>query len=192
MQADHDTFDFDDDRPSKSQLKRDMNALQELGVELLDLPDSRLNALQLPDSLLDAIKMARKLRNTRGAQRRQMQLIGKLMRNIDAEPVRQAVAEFKLGRALDSVLLHEAEIWRERLVAADDALQQFLSAHPGVDMQHLRSLIRAARKDRAAEVSQRNGRSWRELFQFIKATLNATRGGDAALQDEVSTDDDDE
>ncbi len=170
MHHSYDDTGADDEfsRPSKSQLKRDMHDLQSLGEDLLTLPASRLEPLNLPEILLDAIKAAKKISNFEG-RRRQMQYIGKLMRKIDAEPVRQAVADFKLGRAQDSLTLHESEAWRERLLAQDDALQDFIAQHPGVDVQQLRSLVRAARKDAAAAPEQRSGRAFRELFQFIKA-----------------------
>ena len=167
------TFEFeaddDFDRPSKSQMKRDMTALQKLGEELLELPESRWEPLALPEILYDALKAAKKITNFEG-RRRQMQYIGKLMRKIDPEPVREAVAAFKLGHAQDSLRLHESERWRERLLASDDALQEFIAAHVDVDIQQLRSLVRAARKDASGVPEKRNGRAFRELFQFIKAS----------------------
>ena len=164
----HDAED-DFDRPSKSQLKRDMTALQKLGEDLLALPESRWGALALPEILSDALKAAKKITNFEG-RRRQMQYIGKLMRKIDPEPVREAVAAFKLGHAQDSLRLHQSERWRERLLAGDEALQEFLTAHVDVDIQQLRNLVRAARKDAANAPEQRSGRAFRELFQFIKAS----------------------
>ena len=167
------TPDFEDedgfDRPSKSQLKRDMTALQKLGEELLALPESRWAPLALPEILSDALKAAKKITSFEG-RRRQMQYIGKLMRKIDPEPVREAVAAFKLGHAQDSLRLHQSERWREQLLASDDALQEFITAHVDVDIQQLRSLVRAARKDAANAPEQRSGRAYRELFQFIKAS----------------------
>jgi ribosome-associated protein len=162
-------LDDDFDRPSKSQLKRDMTALQKLGEELLTLPESRWEPLALPEILADALRAAKKISNFEG-RRRQMQYIGKLMRRIDPEPVREAVAAFKLGHAMDSLRLHQSERWRERLLADDGALQEFLQAHVDVDIQQLRNLVRAARKDAAAEPEKRSGRAFRELFQFIKAS----------------------
>ncbi|UXH80394.1 ribosome biogenesis factor YjgA [Roseateles amylovorans] len=167
--------DPDDERPSKSQLKRDMSALQALGVDLLALPEKRIAALNLPEKLNDALRDARRSTAHEG-KRRLLQLIGKLMRHVDPEPIREAVAEFKLGRAQDSLELHQAERWRERLVSEDPALQAFIDTFDEVDVQQLRSLIRAARKDRALEPEQRNGRAWRELFQFIKAHVLAAKG----------------
>lgn len=175
MQQNTPEFEDDDDfdRPSKSQMKRDMTALQKLGEELLELPESRWEPLALPEILYDALKAAKKITNFEG-RRRQMQYIGKLMRKIDPEPVREAVAAFKLGHAQDSLRLHQSERWRERLLAGDDALQEFLAAHQGVDIQQLRSLVRAARKDAASAPEKRSGRAYRELFQFIKASEAAT------------------
>jgi ribosome-associated protein len=161
--------DDDFDRPSKSQLKRDMTALQKLGEDLLALPESRWAPLALPEILSDALRHAKKITNFEG-KRRQIQYIGKLMRKIDPEPVREAVAAFKLGHAQDSLRLHQSERWRDRLLADDAALQEFLNAHAEVDIQQLRNLVRAARKDAANEPEKRSGRAFRELFQFIKAS----------------------
>lgn len=171
MQEDTPDFDADDgfDRPSKSQMKRDMTALQKLGEDLLALPESRWEPLALPEILYDALKACKKITNFEG-RRRQMQYIGKLMRKIDPEPVREAVAAFKLGHAQDSLRLHQSERWRERLLASDDALQEFIGEHVDVDIQQLRNLVRAARKDAANEPEKRSGRAFRELFQFIKAS----------------------
>jgi ribosome-associated protein len=198
MHPDHDDHDdradfddFEDDRPSKSQLKRDMDALQALGAELLTLPEKRVAALDLPEALMDAIKEGRRIvaGTARSGKKRHLQLIGKLMRQVDPAPIREAVAEFKLGRAQDSLELHQAERWRDRLVEDDNALQGFIDSFEEVDVQQLRSLIRAARKDRAQAVEQRNGRAWRELFQFIKAHLLAAKGGS---RDEDAADDGDD
>ncbi|OWQ47189.1 ribosome biogenesis factor YjgA [Roseateles sp. L2-2] len=201
MTPDHDDHDdradfddFEDDRPSKSQLKRDMDALQALGEELLTLPEKRVAALDLPESLLDAIKEGRRIvaGTARSGKKRHLQLIGKLMRQVDPEPIRQAVAEFKLGRAQDSLELHQAERWRVRLVEEDSALQGFIDAFDEVDTQQLRSLIRAARKDRAQAPEQRNGRAWRELFQFVKGHVLAGKDNASANEDADASDEDDD
>ena len=179
----NDDFDADfDERPSKSQKKRDMHELQALGEDLLALPASRVEPLDLPEILLDALKDAKKITNFEG-KRRQMQYIGKLMRKVDPEPIREAVAAFKLGHAKDSLALHESERWRERLLDNDEALQAFIAEHPQVDVQQLRSLVRAARKDAAAKPEQqepRHGRAFRELFQLIKSEQLRQEPGDGA------------
>ncbi|WP_271009364.1 ribosome biogenesis factor YjgA [Paucibacter sp. B51] len=184
MRTQEDLHDEDDDfdRPSKSQLKRESHVLQSLGEDLLTLPASRLEPLNLPEILLDALRMAKKITSHEG-RRRQMQYIGKLMRRVDPEPIRQAVAAYKLGHAKDSLALHESEAWRERLLADDNALQSFIAGHAGIDVQQLRSLVRAARKDAANEPEKRSGRAFRELFQFIKTErlrVNPTTEGESA------------
>jgi len=170
MNTDHEDIAEDDfyEKPSKTQRKKEMHDLQSLGDDLLTLPKDRLEPLGLPEILMDAIKAAKKITNFEG-KRRQIQFIGKLMRKVDPEPIREAVAAFKLGHAKDSLALHESEAWRARLLAGDDALQDFIEQHSGIDVQQLRSLVRAARKDAALEPEKRSGRAFRELFQFIKA-----------------------
>jgi ribosome-associated protein len=153
---------------SKTKLKQASHDLQALGEAAAALPDDRLRALAISETLLEAILTFKKTRSHEG-RRRQMQYIGKLMRREeDAEPIRQAVAEVQLGRAKDSLALHEAERWRAELLASDDALTRWAAQHPSTDTQQLRSLVRAARKDTALEPEKRSGRAYRELFQFIK------------------------
>ncbi|HEV8691501.1 MAG TPA: ribosome biogenesis factor YjgA [Ideonella sp.] len=167
----------DTERPSKSALKRQMHGLQALGLELTELPESRVARLELPESLRDALAEYRRTRSHEG-RRRQMQLIGKLMRQTDEAPIREAVAAFKLGSAKETLALHEAERWREELLAGDDAVTRWLNRFPATDAQQLRSLLRSARKDAQAEaVDQRRGRSYRDLFQLIKAALAETPAG---------------
>lgn len=165
----HDDSSGDDDaRPSKTQLKAQMHELQELGEALVNLPENRLDGLAISERLLDAVAEYKRTRSWEG-KRRQMQYIGKLMRGADVEPIREAVAAMQLGRAKDSLALHEAERWRVELLADDNAVTRWIAEHAETDVQQLRSLIRAARKDAAAAPEQRNGRAYRELFQFIKA-----------------------
>ena len=155
------------DRPSKTRLKQESHALQDLGEAVVALPDARLDGLAIAEQLLDAIRTYKKTRTHEG-KRRQMQYIGKLMRVHDVEPIRQAVTDMQLGRAKDSLALHEAERWRAELIADDTSATRWISTHPQTDVQQLRSLIRAARKDAALEPEKRSGRAYRELFQFIK------------------------
>jgi len=161
------------DRPSKSALKRQMHDLQDLGQELTELPESRVAKLDLPEPLRDALHEYRRTRSHEG-RRRQLQFIGKLMRKTDGEPIREAVAAFKLGSARETLALHEAERWREELLADDDAVTRWLNKFTDTDAQQLRSLLRAARKDAKAEaVEQRHGRAYRDLFQLVKTALAA-------------------
>ncbi len=155
------------DRPSKTRRKAESHELQELGEAAAALPDARLASLQVSEGLLDAIKAYKKTRTHEG-KRRQMQYIGKLMRRDDIEPIRQAVTDMELGRAQDSLALHRAERWRAELIADDGAVTRWTEQHPDTDVQQLRSLIRAARKDASLTPEKRSGRAFRDLFQFLK------------------------
>ena len=155
------------DRPSKTQRKKESHDLQSLGEDLIALPDDRLDGLPMDESLLDALRTYKKTRTHEG-KRRQMQYIGKLMRRADPEPLREAVAALNLGTAKASLALHEMEHWRAQMLASDDILTTWMKQHPDTDLQQLRSLVRAARKDAASAPEQRNGRAYRELFQLIK------------------------
>ncbi len=155
------------ERPSKTRRKQASHDLQALGEALLELPDEQVRTLGLSESLVDAIAAARRIR-AHEARRRQMQLIGKLMRLNDVELARAAVAERQLGHARDSLALHQAERWRAELIAEDDATTRFAITHPGADLQRLRALVRNARKDAAGVPEQRSGRAYRDLFQFIR------------------------
>jgi ribosome-associated protein len=156
------------ERQSKTKRKAASHELQSLGTSLLELDDDHLATLGLDEPLLDALRSARRMRSHE-ARRRQMQLVGKLMRSADVEAAREAIAERRLGRARDSLALHEAERWRVELIANDDATTRFARAHPNADLQQLRTLVRGARKDAAARPEERSGRAYRELFKFIRA-----------------------
>jgi ribosome-associated protein len=159
-------------RPSKTRLKAMMHELQQLGEALADLPAERLAGTPMPEGLRDAIDEYRRTRSHEG-RRRQLQFIGKQMRLADPEPLREAVAAFRLGSARDTLQLHVAERWRDELVHDEQALGRWAETYPESDLQRLRSLVRAARKDAAAMPEQRSGRSYRELFQFIKPWVSA-------------------
>ena len=175
----------DDDgtgRPSRSAQKRESHALQNLGEQLLELPVSHLADLTMSDRLREAIVDCKKMKLGEG-RRRQMQFIGRLMRDVDPEPLREAVAAFQLGHARNALSLHQAEQWRDRLIANDDALTQWLQLDAGADVQHLRALIRQARKDAQVTEPQerpgeavRHGKAYREIFQHVKAALARGEG----------------
>ncbi|MFN4265439.1 MAG: ribosome biogenesis factor YjgA [Aquabacterium sp.] len=155
-------------KPSKSALKRQSHELQDLGEQLLAMPDARLAAIDMPERLRDALAAYKTTRSFEG-KRRQLQYIGKVIRGVDAEPLREAVASFQLGHAQNALSLHEAERWRAELLADEKAaLARWVESFPDTDLQQLRALIRSAKKDAALEPEKRSGRGFRELFQFIK------------------------
>jgi ribosome-associated protein len=151
--------------PSKTQRKRDMLALQQLGEELILLPTERLNSLELPEDLLDAILEARRITKW-GALRRQRQYIGRLMREIDAQAIRARLEDWNNAAARDLAPLTRAERWRERLLRDDDALRELLSRFPDADEQRLRTLIHAARHE---VVNTRPAHNFRALFRALRA-----------------------
>ncbi|MDO8720246.1 MAG: ribosome biogenesis factor YjgA [Polaromonas sp.] len=160
--------------PSKTQLKAEADEKQALGEALLTLRADLMARLDLPDKLLDALAQAKRITNFEG-RRRQMQFIGKLMRPLDTEPIRAAIDEQANGSADLTLALHLAEQWRDKLIASDDALGQWITAYPGTDSQQLRALIRQARKDIAKPETPgeapRHGKSYREIFQLVKQTM---------------------
>lgn len=170
---------------SRTDLKRESDALQDLGRDLLTLRADLLERLQLPEKLADALAEAKRITNFEG-KRRQMQYVGKLMRKLDEATVQAAQAalqEQHSGSASEKLALHQAEQWRERLIAEDGALAEWLEQFPRTDTQQIRALIRQARKDAQPEgkvanvqVSQdlapRKGRAYRELFQLVREQMD--------------------
>lgn len=168
----------EDEGPSKTQLKREMHELQQLGLALLGLSDSELELVAMEDSLREALHEYKRLR-FHEARRRQAQYIGKLVRAADPEPLRRAVAILKDNRKRDAAALHEAETWRDRLIEDDQALDRWIARHPGSDRPLLRAQIRNARRERAAAIPEgaaRKGRAYRELFQTLRTELRSARG----------------
>ena len=165
--------------PSKTMLKAEADEKQALGEALLTLRADLMARLDLPTKLLDAIKDAKKITNFEG-RRRQMQFIGKLMRPLDADPIREAINEQLNGSAQLTLQLHLAEQWRDKLVADDEALQPWLAEYPDTDSQQMRALIRQARKDYKPEKpgeAPRHGTSYREIFQMVKEMMKAKAEG---------------
>ncbi|MDD2843578.1 MAG: ribosome biogenesis factor YjgA [Rhodoferax sp.] len=166
------------DDQSRTDLKRESTELQKLGADLLDLRADLLARLDLSDKFKDAIADAKRITNFEG-KRRQMQFIGKLMRKLEPEvleAVKKTLSEEATGSAADNLVLHQAEIWRDRLIADDDAAAQWITQNPSCDSQELRALIRQARKD--AKPSKpgalpRHGRAYREIFQLVREQLGA-------------------
>jgi ribosome-associated protein len=168
-----DEFDEDTRAPSKSALKRQSHELQELGKQLLAMPDSRLASIDMPERLRDALDQWKTTRSFEG-KRRQLQFIGKVMRGLDAEPLREAVASFQMGHAKDALQLHQVERWRLELINDEaDAMTRWMADYPESDAQQVRNLVRQARKDAAAAPEQRNGRAFRELFQLLRKVVAA-------------------
>jgi len=163
-----------DSGPSKTALKAEDHARQELGMALAALPASRLAELEMPEGLRQAIGEYRSI-TAHGAKKRQRKFLGRLLRNLEVEPYEQAVEEFRTGSRAQARAFHQVERWRDELVADDEAITRWMAEHPETDSQQLRSLIRAARKqDADTTAEERHGKAWRELFKFIRAHLVET------------------
>ncbi|MEM5372538.1 ribosome biogenesis factor YjgA [Paraburkholderia azotifigens] len=178
------------DRPSKSQLKRDMHALQELGVEIVALPKDALKRMPLPEALDEAVREARRITDHEG-KRRQMQYVGKVMRGLtdgETAALREALDKYKGVNKAETARLHWIERTREQLLADDAALTEFIRQHPAADPQEGRTLIRNARKEAQQDKAPRY---FRELFQWIKNADGAGSDDDIHDSDEPDDDDDD-
>ena len=159
--------EFEDEIPviSKSEIKRQMTALQKLGEELIALPKGKLDKLDLPETLRDAIDAAKRI-TAHGGLSRQKQYIGRLMRIIDAQPIAEQLAKWRNHHSDGNAVFHQMELWRTRLIDDDKAVTLFIADHPGADVQQLRTLIRNARKEAS---QQQPPKSSRALFKLIRS-----------------------
>ena len=161
---------LDGERPSKSQRKRDAHALQDLAVSLVELADSELERVPMPDQLREAVLAARRM-TAHGAIARQRQYLGRLMRDIDPEPIRDALDAIHARGHAHVAHFHRLERWRDRLLAeGDTALQELLAEHPQLDAQQLRSLMREAVRERKANKPPQAARA---LFRYLREQLDA-------------------
>ncbi|HKU71172.1 MAG TPA: ribosome biogenesis factor YjgA [Burkholderiales bacterium] len=158
---------MDDRRPSKTQRKKAMHDLRDLGAELVELSAERLAAIELPDTLRDAVTEARRI-NSFGARKRQLQYIGKIMRKVDAEPIRAALDAWRTTSDAHTAAHKRIEAWRDRLLADDAALAALAAEYPTADTSRLSALIRNAARERSAGQPPR---SFRELYQALRELL---------------------
>lgn len=161
----------EDARPvSKTRRKQDMHARQRLGEALVELTPAQLSGLDLPEQLRDAIAEARRVPTFEG-RRRQMQYIGRLMREVDPAPIERYLALLRNERSRDNARHHEVERWRQRLLESDEALTELARLHPGLDTQQLHTLARNARREMAAGAPPRSSRA---LFRMLREELAGT------------------
>lgn len=169
------------DEPTRTDLKKESTELQKLGEDLLNLAADPMARLALPDRLVEAVVEAKRITNFEG-KRRQMQFIGKLMRQLPPEQheaIRAALYAQHTPSREETARLHHTEKWRDQLLANDDAVGQWLNLHPATDSQQLRSLVRQARKDAKPEKpgeAPRHGRAYREIFQLVREALEGKDG----------------
>lgn len=166
-------FEQEYDRPSKSQLKREMTALQKLGEELLSESRERIKRLPIPEDVRDAILECQSIKNHEG-RRRQLQFVGKKMRGLEEEEVaavQRMLDSWRGASKADTAALHALERRRDRLLKDDDALTELLTEYPQADVQQLRTLIRNARKEQA---DNKPPKAYREIFQILKELQSAS------------------
>jgi ribosome-associated protein len=159
------TSEEEDLPPSKTQRKQAMEELQTLGEELVDLSTDRIKKIDIPDFLRDAVREAQRMTRHDEARRRQMQYIGKLMRNVDPEPIRAALAMIRGESAGETAKLHRLERLRTEFLADEKVLHEIATLYPAIDLQHLRSLRRSALKE---QEQNKPPRSYRAIFQVLK------------------------
>jgi ribosome-associated protein len=159
------TENTDDEKPSKSARKREMQALQELGETIVKLSDGEFATIPLAGELLGAITTARRLKSGEGL-RRQMQYIGKLMRQENIAAIEAALQDLNAGRVLHNQQFHQLEQLRDTLISEGmQAMEQALALYPHADRQHLRQLITTAAKERE---QQKPPAAARKLFRYLR------------------------
>ena len=159
----------DDLPPSKTRRKAEMHALQDLGERLVGIDDGKIDSLAadalLPERLVEAVREARRI-TAWGARKRQLQFIGKLMRDVDPAPIESRLADWSQGIHADTARQHALERWRTRLLDEPGALDALAAAYPGQDTAMFRPLIAKAREER---LHGSPPHAYRELFRALKA-----------------------
>ncbi|MEM4989092.1 ribosome biogenesis factor YjgA [Collimonas sp. H4R21] len=176
-------FEQEYDRPSKSQLKREMTALQKLGEELIAESRDRVKRVPMPEDVRDAILECQQIKDHEG-RRRQTQYVGKKMRTLEPHEIAEIQKTLDSWRGLskaDTAAMHALERHRDRLLKDDGALTELLAQHPELDVQHIRTLIRNGRKEQA---ENKPPKAYREIFQLLKQLQKPGAGADDGEQDD--------
>jgi ribosome-associated protein len=187
-------FEQEYDRPSKSQLKRDMTALQKLGAELIAEPRERVKRVPMPEDVRDAILECQQITDHEG-RRRQLQYVGKKMRTLEDEEValiRKTIDSWKQPSRAETAAMHAIERRRDKLLADDNALTELRGQYPDLDVQQMRTMIRNARREQA---ENKPPKAYREIFQALKllqaGSAKAAADDAAERKAEDGQDDDD-
>lgn len=183
-------FEQQYDRPSKSQLKREMTALQKLGEDLVAESRDRVKRVPMPEDVRDAILECQQIKDHEG-RRRQMQFVGKKMRGLEEHEIaiiQKTLDSWKGASKAETAAMHALERQRDKLLANDDTLTDLLAEHPDLDAQHLRTLIRNARKEQSAS---KPPKAYREIFQILKQlqTQTSSSASDSDEHDDDSEED---
>lgn len=182
-------FEQEYERPSKSQLKREMTALQKMGQELIDQPRDRVKRVPMPEDVRDAILECQKIKDHEG-RRRQLQFVGKKMRTLDEAEValiQKTIDSWKGASKSETAVMHALERRRDKLLANDEAVTELMAEHPQLDAQQLRTMIRNARKEQA---ESKPPKAYREIFQLLKELAKVNAANDAEAEDGDEEEDD--
>lgn len=162
------SIDLELEEISKTEVKKEMVVLQQLGVKLVGLSDSQLSKMSLPENLLDSIKLAKTITKN-GGLKRQLKYIGKLMRYVDPEPIIQVMDDIANGNKKDTQSLHLKEQWRDWLLeGGKDKLTEFLNQYPSADMQRLRQLVR---NHNTAKTEDKKKIISRQVYKIVSALI---------------------
>lgn len=184
-------FEQEYERPSKSELKRQMTVLQKMGEELVNEARDRVKRVPMPEDVRDAILECQLIKDHEG-RRRQLQFVGKKMRTLDEEEVaaiQRTIDSWKGLSKADTANMHAMERRRDKLLTDDKALTVLLSENPELDVQHLRTLIRNARKEQA---ENKPPKAYREIFQILKEIAKKKNSGKNAVDEDGAEAEDDE
>jgi ribosome-associated protein len=182
-------FEQEYERPSKSELKRQSDALQKMGETLVESPRDRVKRVPMPEDVLEAILACQQITNHEG-RRRQMQFVGKKMRTLDEAEVaeiQKAIDSWKGASKSETAAMHALERRRDKLLTDDKALTVLLEENPELDVQQLRTLIRNARKEQA---ENKPPKAYREIFQILKQV--EAKKNKASAEEDTDADDDSE
>ncbi|HEX7985486.1 ribosome-associated protein [Duganella sp. 1411] len=184
-------FEQEYERPSKSEMKRQSDALQKMGETLVEAARDRVKRVPMPEDVRDAILECQQITNHEG-RRRQMQFVGKKMRTLDEAEVaeiQKAIDSWKGASKSETAAMHALERRRDKLLADDKALTVLLEENPELDVQQLRTLIRNARKEQA---ENKPPKAYREIFQILKQIEGKKKKPAADDGDEDDSEQDDE
>lgn len=158
----------DDELKSKTELKAESKAIQKIGLTLVDLGASALEKIPMDDELSEAILLARRINKKKDGYRRQLQLIGKMMRHRDLQPIELALQQLQLSHLKSNQQFHHIEEARDQVLKGDTGINALLNEHPELDRQKLRQLSRQANKQ---QEMNKPPKAARDLFQYLKQQL---------------------
>jgi len=184
-------FEPEYDRPSKSQLKREMTALQKMGQELVEQARERVKRVPMPEDVREAILICQQIKDHEG-RRRQMQYVGKKMRTLDEAEIaliQKTIDSWKGASKSETAAMHALERRRDKLLADDNALTELMAEHPQLDVQQLRTMIRNARKEQA---ENKPPKAYREIFQILKDLQKSKTAANADEADDADLDEEDD